>query len=280
MQGEFRYLYGPVYSWRLGKSLGVDPLSCPQKVCNLDCVYCQLGRAPRTTSRRQVFVPTTAVMREILMVPRSIEFEYITFSGRGEPTLAKNLGEMILAVRKIRTEPVAVLTNGTLLYRKDVRKDLVPADYVLAKLDVISQEGMRKIYNVNGEVRYDNIIRGLLSFREEFAGKFALQVMFIARNKSWAEEIARVARLIAPDEVQLSTPLRPSGVRPLRWEDLEEIKKSFAGLPVVSVYDQPTHELEPMNFKAAVRRHGNFRLQVNMRGRYGAAAVRERLKGT
>ncbi len=266
MEEQFHYLYGPVYSWRLGRSLGVDPLSCPQKVCNLDCVYCQLGKTRRLTFRREVFVPTVAVVREILLVPQNVEFDYITFAGRGEPTLAKNLGEMVSTIRKVRSESVAVLTNGTLLHRKDVRSELALADYVLAKLDVTSQERMKEIYNVDGRVRYGNIIRGLLAFREEFAGKFALQVMFIARNKGWAEEIARVARLIHPDEVQLSTPLRPSGVRPLRWEDLEEIKKSFSGLPVVSVYDQPTHELEPMNFKDAVRRHGDFRLRLAARG--------------
>ncbi len=142
---NFKYIYGPVSSWRLGRSLGVDLLSRDKKICALDCIYCQIGPNPGTTSVRKIYTPTKAVLKEIENLPKGVVMDYITFSGKGEPTLAKNLGEVINGVRHIRKEKIAVITDSSLLKNKAVRKDLSFADVVIAKIDASSQKLFEKI---------------------------------------------------------------------------------------------------------------------------------------
>ena len=130
-------VYGPVPSWRLGRSLGIDLVSAQGKTCTFDCVYCQLGRTTCSTDQRQVFVETEQLQAELATLP-PIEIDYVTFSGTGEPTLAANLCEALRLVGEWsapRGLPTAVLTNASLLSRPDVRRDLAHADLVVAKLD-------------------------------------------------------------------------------------------------------------------------------------------------
>jgi len=131
MRSDFKYIYGPVPSWRLGSSLGIDPLSKDGKVCSFDCLYCQLGETKFLTDERKKFVPGEEVIGELDSLP-TLKIDYITFSGMGEPTLASNLGQMIKAIKKIRKEKIAVLTNSSLMHREDVQKDLFCADFVVA----------------------------------------------------------------------------------------------------------------------------------------------------
>lgn len=256
---EHKYIYGPIYSWRMGVSLGIDPLSTKSKACNMNCVYCQLGKTARKENRRKIFVPTSNLINEIKTLPEGLVFDYITFSGRGEPTLARNLGAMIKAVRKLRPEKIAVITNSILLSQKSVREDLLLADYVIAKMDACSQETFDDIDEPCRGIRFSKIIQGLMLFNQTFSGKLALQIMFIQKNKGLANELSRLIRLLQPAEVQLNTPLRPGGAKPLSREEMENIKTHFAGLPVVSVYDSIPHELAPFNFKETLKRHGNYR---------------------
>src|SRR3989338_2737845 len=110
--GTFKYIYGPVYSWRLGMSLGIDPLARKEKICNFNCIYCQLGPTRHYTAERHLFVTPHELEKEIKQITDLDEIDTITFSGRGEPTLAANLGELIKIVRKYRKEKIAVITNG------------------------------------------------------------------------------------------------------------------------------------------------------------------------
>jgi len=258
---QYKYIYGPLYSWRLGMSLGIDPLAQVDKVCNFDCIYCQLGRTTDFSNERKEYVATKDLMEEIQSLPRDLNIDYLTFSGRGEPTLAKNLGAMIKAFKKSRTEKVAVLTNSVLLSRGDVRDDLSLADFVMAKLDVSSQKMLTSIDQAMKGITFQDIVKGIMTFHEMFTGKLALQIMLLSKNKRYFKKIAQVARLINPDEVQLNTPLRPGGVTPLSREEMWEAKENFEGMNVVSVYDVERKELEPFNFKDTVKRHGNFREQ-------------------
>lgn len=255
---NYKYIYGPVYSWRMGVSLGIDPLSTKSKACNMNCVYCQLGKTAHKENRRRIFVPTRELFKEINTLPQGLIFDYITFSGRGEPTLARNLGEMIKTVRKLRTEKIAVITNSTLLNQKSVREDLLLADYIITKMDACSQETLDNIDQPCSGIKFSKIIKGLLQLKQMFTGKLAFQIMFIQKNKQFAKELSRIAWLMRPDEVQLNTPLRPSGVLPLSREEMQQLKNYFSGLPVVSVYDGVTQEMVPLNFKDTLRRHGKF----------------------
>ncbi len=253
----FKYIYGPLYSWRLGNSLGVDPLSAGQKTCNMNCVYCQLGQTASYTLQRQNYVDVGELMEEIRKIP-ALFADYITFSGRGEPTLAANLGEMIRAVKNERHEKVAVITNSRLFYDQGVREDLMPADFVLAKLDATNQSMLDSIDGVSG-FSFDQLIQGIVDFRRSYTGKLALQIMLLNENYDALAEFGNLAHLLSPDEVQLNTAIRPCAVSALEASRMEKAKKHFEGIPVVTCYDAPVKEVKPFNERLTKERHGNYR---------------------
>lgn len=257
MKKNYKYIYGPVASWRLGSSLGIDPVSQAEKVCTFDCVYCQAGEKQASAKEREIFVPAKAIIEEIVSLP-PVNIDYITFSGKGEPTLAKNLGEIIGEIRKIRKERIAVITNASLISRRDVQQDLRLTDFVMAKLDACSGDLLGKINRPSGIIGFNNILRGIDEFRIGYKGRFALQIMFVEGNKGFAEKIADIARTIKPDEVQLNTPLRPCLVKPLAKKDMDEIKKYFDGMNIVSVYDADRKKTEALNKEDTLKRRGSY----------------------
>jgi len=233
---KFQYIYGPVPSWRLGRSLGIDPVYVGgAKTCSFDCTYCQAGKTRILTDKRRIFIPTHKIIEEIKRLPR-LKIDYITFSGAAESTLAKNLGEIIKGIKKIRKTKIAVLTNSSLIYKKDVQKDLLLADFVIAKLDAHNHTLFRKIGKPVKTIKFDKIVKGLKEFKSRRKGKFALQIMFVKENKRYAREIARLARSIKPDEIQINTPLRPCGLTPLPKKELVKIERFFKGTRYVNVY--------------------------------------------
>ena len=247
-------VYGPVPSWRLGRSLGVDIISTSGKMCSFDCVYCQLGESATPVVRRRNFVDLETLSGELKSV-RGVSADYATFSGMGEPTLAANLGEAIRLVKSDLKLPVAVLTNSSLMSRDDVREDLCLADVVVAKIDAPDEMLFRQVNRPRVRTTLRQIIDSIRLFRSIFQGKLALQMMFIEANKSGAAGMAELAREIMPDEIQVNTPLRPCAVEPLSKEELAMIKGEFAGLPgVVSVYDSPGIKVTPLDVKETERR--------------------------
>ncbi len=252
---DFKYIYGPVSSWRLGSSLGIDPLSQETKICSFDCVYCQLGKILAYTSARKPYVPTQKIIEELEMLPE-VQIDYITFSGKGEPTLAENLGQMIEAIKTIRKTPIAVLTNSSLMHREDVLRDLFLADFVIAKLDAPFQNIFELVSRPIKTIKIDTIIQAIKDFKSCYAGKLALQIMFIKQNKKYASEVAQIAKEINPDEVQINTPLRPCKVKPLPKQELDEIKQYFEGLNVISVYEASKKEVKPLSDKDTLVRRG------------------------
>lgn len=257
---KYKYIYGPVSSWRLGLSLGIDPLSCRHKTCTFDCIYCQAGKTEVFPRDRGIFVPTATLIEELRSLPE-VSIDYITFAGNGEPTLAANLGEMICEVRRLRKEKIAVITNASLLDREDVRQDLLQADLVEAKLDAHAAGLFKKVNRAMPGVSLEKIVGSLKAFREIFRGHLALQVMFVASNKAHAAEIAALAREIGPDEVEINTPLRESAVKPLPPEVIAAITDIFrkvcgAGIRVRSVYEAAREKSRPFNQKATEKRRG------------------------
>jgi len=166
----------------------------------------------------------------------------------GEPTLASNLGEAIGMVKSVLGFPVAVLTNSSLMAREDVRQELSLADVVVAKVDAPSEKLFRQINRPVIGCTLDEILNALQLFREEYQGRLALQMMFLEANKGYAPEMARIAKRLSPDEVQLNTPLRPCAVQPLAPEDMSIIRQAFSGLRgVVTVYEGQGPEVTPLN---------------------------------
>jgi len=247
-------IYGPVPSWRLGRSLGIDLLNTKRKTCSFNCVYCQLGKTGQLIIEPREFVSLEQLTSEIELLS-SIKAEYATFSGMGEPTLAINLGDAIELARSTLDLPVAVLTNSSLIFRKDVRQQLAHADTVVAKLDVPNEELFAMVNRPAPRLHFDRIKDGISRFRDEYRGKLALQIMFIEDNRGYASAIAALARQISPDEVQINTPLRPCAVRPLPPKSIAKLKREFTNFDsVVTVYEARKRKVMPLDLAETLRR--------------------------
>ena len=205
-------IYGPVESWRFGRSLGVD-LLCVTSACSLRCVYCQLGRINLHTAERRVFVETRRVLADLGRSPWRAA-DVITFSGSGEPTLAANLGECVAGVKALTAKAVCVLTNATLLEDPAVRRDLARADRVSCKLDAADEETFRRVGRPAEGLTLARVVSGIKLLRAEFAGQLDVQIMLTPLNASRAEEFARLLAEMRPDGVHLNAPARPA---PRAW---------------------------------------------------------------
>jgi len=205
------YVFGPVPSRRLGLSLGVDIV--PFKTCCYDCLYCQLGRTPKTTVARRRYVPIDAVLAEVRTRLDAVSsVDYITVTGSGEPTLHKDIGRLIEKLKAFSPVPVAVLTNGALLGRPDVRGALLEADLVLPSLDAGDPTLFQHVNRPEASLSFGCIVDGLKSFREHFRNQIWLEVFLLDGLTSQLAEVERIACLclqIAPDRVQLNTVARP-----------------------------------------------------------------------
>lgn len=200
-------VYGPVDSWRVGRSLGVD-LLFQTSICSFRCIYCQLGKIEKPTLERAVYVPTEKVMAD-LEASAWREADIVTLSGSGEPTLALNLAEVIAGIKARTGLPVMVLTNSTTLGDAQVRADLQAADRVYCKLDAADDQTLQRIDRPVAGVTLEGIVAGIRALRAEYGGYLAIQSMFMPQNLGDISRFAEILKAIAPDEVQLNTPLRP-----------------------------------------------------------------------
>ncbi|MBI1390738.1 MAG: radical SAM protein [bacterium] len=200
-------VYGPVFSWRVGRSLGVD-LILNESVCSFNCVYCQLGAIQRVTNERCLFVTTERVVEDFER-SRWSESDIITFSGSGEPTLALNLGEASRALKSRCGLPQLVLTNGTRLNDPGVIEDLSGVDQVFVKLDAADEESLCRVNRPASGVTHEGILRNIEVFKRAYGGYLGLQVMMMPLNQHAFEGVLRLVGRIGPDEVQLNAPSRP-----------------------------------------------------------------------
>ena len=226
------HIFGPVPSRRLGYSLGIDAV--PFKVCTLNCVYCQVGRtSTKTLERKQWISPETvlAELRDVLKKEEKIDF--ITFSGSGEPTLNSALGNMIARIKELTSTPVAVLTNGTLFYLPEVRRDVLEADVVVPSLDAVTPEVFEKINRPHPELEVGQMVEGLKLLRKEFHGQIWLEVMIVKGINDSVEELKKIGSVISeinPDKVQINSVFRPATeqhIESARMESLELAKVLF-----------------------------------------------------
>ncbi len=236
----YKHIFGPVPSRRLGMSLGVDMV--PKKVCSLNCVYCEVGPTTLLTSERKPYVPAKDIIRELQDYFRTQKNpDFITFSGYGEPTLNSEIGEIFDYLKREKPEvPIAVLTNGTFLYEKEVREAIMKADLILPSLDSATEEGFKKINHPVKTISLRQYIEGLVAFRKEFPGKIWLEVFILpGYNDSITELDALKKELlrIKPDSIQLNTLDRPGTVPGLRSATRQELQSiiDYWGLPNVEI---------------------------------------------
>jgi wyosine [tRNA(Phe)-imidazoG37] synthetase (radical SAM superfamily) len=235
-------VYGPVQSWRVGRSLGID-LLCVNSICSFRCVYCQLGRINVHTAARQVYVPTEQVWAD-LKGSAWATADIITLAGSGEPTLAANLGAVIREIKSLTGKPVLVLTNSAHLHDPQVRRDLRAADKVFCKLDAASEVVFRRLNRPVAGVTLGTVIGGISKLRGEYTGYLGIQLMLMSWNVQQLPEFARILRGLRPDEVQLNAPTRqlprvwsssargnlpPQGERGIRLKQLDcQARAQFA----------------------------------------------------
>ena len=227
-----KYVFGPVPSRRLGQSLGIDPI--PLKSCNWNCVYCQLGRTIPMTNERKEYIPSEEILTQVqgaLASSRPDEIDWITFVGSGEPTLHSGLGGLIRRVKSLTDKPVAIITNGALFYRREVRQELLAADAVLPSLDAGNPQLYRKVNRPWPDLTFERQIEGLSAFRREYAGKLWVEVMLIQGLNDTEEalrEIADVLAVIEPDIVHLGLPTRPPAEAWVQPSDEEGLLRAHA----------------------------------------------------
>lgn len=207
------FVFGPVPSRRLGQSLGIDPV--PLKTCNWNCVYCQLGRSMPLVNERRDYVSPKAILTEVratLAAHRPGDIDWITFVGSGEPTLHASLGRLIRQVKVLADLPVAVITNGSLLYLPKVRQELAAADAVLPTLDAGNARLYRKINRPWPRLTLERLLGGLAAFRQMYHGKLWIEVMLVKGLNDTEDAlhgIATALRSIEPDQVHIVLPTRP-----------------------------------------------------------------------
>ncbi len=247
------FIYGPVPSRRLGRSLGVDII--PFKICTYDCIYCQLGRTTQKTVRRASFVPVEDVIRELgntlERIPRP---DYVTISGSGEPTLHSGLGELVVRAKEITDVPVVILTNGSLLFKPEVREACRGADVVIPSLDAGDDSMFRYVNRPHESLSFDRVVQGMTDFRKVYDKEIWLEVFLLGGVTATTAEVSKIkecADRIRPDKIQLNTVVRPSAEEfafPAAPEDLAEFCKQFGRNAEVIASFSPHRQTE--EFKA------------------------------
>ncbi len=238
---DFKYVYGPVPSRRLGRSLGVDLV--PFKTCTYDCIYCQLGRTTDQTTRRIEYVETDKVLAELKAKLESAPPpDYISLAGSGEPTLHARIGEVIAGIKRLTRTPVAVLTNGSLLWDGNVQQALMEADLVMPSLDAGDEAMFQRVNRPHPDIAFETMADGLAAFTARFPGWVWLEVLLvegITGTERQVDKIAALARRIRPERVQLNTVSRPPVeeiARAVSRERLSRLAQRFSG-PVELISD-------------------------------------------
>ena len=232
-----KYVYGPVPSRRLGLSLGISPI--PKKTCNYSCIYCQLGRTNRMTNVRRVFFKVEEILLEVDDFIKTFEkFDVITIVGEGEPTLFLSLKTLIVELKKRTDKPIAVITNGALLYDVDVQNALSFADIVLPSLDAFDAISYQIINRPHGDLVYSKVIEGLISFSNSYKGQLWLEIMLINGINDTAEAIQQFKSILEQIEyhkLYINTPIRPPAepdVKVVCHDKLSEISEQLGGISI------------------------------------------------
>ena len=248
-----KHIFGPVPSRRLGASLGIDIVT--YKTCSYDCVYCQLGRTTNKTIERKEYIQRDAVIAELKSLLSSLEcprkaIDYITFSGSGEPSLNSAIGNLLNQFKTITDIPIAVLTNGSLLYREDVRDALCNADLVVPSLDAVTEEVFQKVNKPHSSLTVEKIIDGIKEFNKSFGGETWLEIMLVKGINDAQEEIERMEEVAADmnlAKIQLNTVIRPPTEKialPLNAEEMQRIKEKIGEkAEVIAHFDRKKEKL-------------------------------------
>jgi wyosine [tRNA(Phe)-imidazoG37] synthetase (radical SAM superfamily) len=256
---SFRYLYGPVPSRRLGRSLGIDLV--PHKICTYDCIYCQIGDTTEKTLARKEYVPVREIIEEVerFLKEEAPSIDHLSLSGSGEPTLHSQIRSVIEGIKTITSIPIAVITNGSLLCEEEVRQDLLRADIVLPSLDAVSSDVFMRINRPRPGFSVEKVIEGLVEFRKVYKGQIWLEILFCKGINDGKEELMRMKKVvdrIEPDLIHLNTVVRPPSEKwavPLGQKEMEEIRAFFGkSASIISEFDRHPSMVSEMNIKEEI----------------------------
>lgn len=237
MMEPLQHAFGPVPSRRLGNSLGLSPI--PPKTCNYSCTYCQLGRTNHMTGSRQAFYPVEEIIGEFeLYLKDADKFDVVTIVGEGEPTLYAGLGELIDQVKQRTDKPVAVITNGALLWDPQVRKELAQCDIVLPSLDAWDEETFRAVDRPLGSLDFQKIQQGLVDFSHEYTGQLWVEIMLcggVNDSQDSIDHFAQILQKIRYDRVYINTPVRPPAEPDVRVASPDSIQYAVEKLGAISI---------------------------------------------
>ncbi|MBP5083716.1 MAG: radical SAM protein [Methanomicrobium sp.] len=219
---EYRYIFGPVPSRRLGISLGVDLI--PPKTCSYNCIYCESGKTTNLTVERREYVPLNDVLKELDGVLKTHpRLDFVTYSGSGEPTLYSRISEVTRFVKENYPEyKTALLTNGSLFHDEKVRRDCLDIDVVIPSLDCAGETEFKKVDRPHHSLSAAVVNEGIAKFRTEYTGQIWLEIFIVPGINDTDEEIGRINDWIAkirPDKIQLNTLDRPGAVDWIRPAD-------------------------------------------------------------
>jgi len=241
-----KYVFGPVPSRRLKRSLGIDLV--PFKTCTYDCIYCQLGRTTHKVINREEYTPIEEIISD-LQEKLPLNPDYITFSGSGEPTLHSQIGKLIHEIKKLTEIPVAVLTNGSLLWMQEVRDSLQEADLVIPSLDAGNETLFKYINRPHKQLCFDTVVEGLKQFRREYRGEYWLEVFILGGVTGIEAEIKKISAItndIDPDRIQLNTVKRPPAEEfafPISSKRMSEFLQIFGDkAEVIAESNESVHE--------------------------------------
>ncbi len=251
MEKSLKYVFGPVPSRRLGRSLGVNPI--PFKTCNYSCVYCQLGKAIVFTNKREMFFPPEEMAHEIIEVcsAKRNNIDYITFVGEGEPTLYRGLYTVSKMIKDNCALPLAIITNGALFSNGETRKDVSLFDVILIKVDADNERLFRKINRPHKDIHFEEVIEGFINLRKEFSGEVWVETMLIKGLNDSDEVLWGIRNIIDrinPHKRFVTIPTRPPAESWVKVPDSEVLFRSFRILDAIPIYDVEHGEIDVSGF--------------------------------
>ena len=234
---ENKYVYGPVPSRRMGLSLGISPI--PKKTCNYSCVYCQLGRTDKMTNKRQMFFDPQEILSEFEESIKSIDkYDVVTLVGEGEPTLYLGLHQLIKGIKDRTNRPVAVITNGALLYDDEVTKALNLADIVLPTFDASDEILFSAINRPHGSLTFEMVNEGLKKFSHQYPGELWLEMMFLEEINDSEGQLLKYKEMlkeVSYERLYLNTPVRPPAedhIKPVSSEFMAHACEVLGGISI------------------------------------------------
>lgn len=264
MSDPYEYLFGPVPSRRLGRSLGVDLI--PFKTCTMNCRFCQLGDSTCALSERAEYVSISDVLAELVQWnERDGRADHITLAGSGEPTLHTGFGEVLRWIKNNTSIASVLLSNGSLFHLPEVRAAAALADKVKVTLSAWDEASFQQIHRPAQGITFEHLVEGERAFRQEYSGELSLEVFILDGVNSKVADVRKIAALaetIKPDRIDLNTAVRPpadSGVKAVSPTQLAELADILGPKAEVTAsfkkQASPVQDVAPETLLGLIQRH-------------------------